>query len=88
MIWRNKGWSGLIVSHSADKNTENWKINVRSTKWVSKYSSDLVGLEKYHNIPFSTTGFYTGGGGYKVGHKTSTWPYNHPVAELEKRVTL
>ena len=73
MIWRNKGWSGLIVSHSADKNTENWNISERYTKWVSKYSSDFVGLEKYHNIPFSTTGFV----------KTGLYPQFLPKVELK-----
>ena len=71
-IWRNKGGSRWIVSHSADKNTENWNINVRYTKWVSKYSSDLVGLEKYHNIPFSTTGFV----------KTGLYPQFLPLVKL------
>ena len=61
-IWRNNGGSRWIVSHSADKNTENWKLYVRYTKWVSKYSSDWVGQEKYHNIPLKQTGFY------KTGH--------------------
>ena len=58
----------LFVSHSADKNTENRKINIRYTKWVSKYSSDLVGLEKYHNITFPTTGFV------KTGHNPQFLP--------------
>ena len=67
-IWRNNGGSRLIASHSADKNTEYWKTNVRYTKWVSKYSSDFVSLEKYHDIPFSTTGFV------KTGHNPQFLP--------------
>ena len=42
--------------------TDFWKINVRLTIWVSKYSPNLVGQEKYHNIPLKPTGFY------KTGH--------------------
>ena len=41
------------MSHSADKNAEKWKIYVKYKKLVSKYSSDSVGQEKYHEIPFS-----------------------------------
>ena len=55
------------------RNTENWKINVRYTEWVPKYSSDLVGLEKYHKIPFSTTGFV----------KTGLYPQFLPQVELK-----
>ena len=55
------------------RNTENWNINVRYTKLVSKYSSDWVGLEKYHKIPFSTTGFV----------KTGLYPQFLPKVELK-----
>ena len=51
----------LIASHSADKNTNILKINVRYTKWVSKYSSDSAGQEKYHNIPLTPIGSYKTG---------------------------
>ena len=31
----------------------------------------------------------TGGGGYKVSNKTTTWPYNHPLAgDFKNYVTL
>ena len=73
MIFRNKGGSGWIASHSADKKSKILKINVRYTKWVSKYSSDLVGLEKYQKIPFSTTGFF----------KTGLYPQFLPKVKLK-----
>ena len=65
IFWYNVGFDMTNICYkgiSADRccssptalirNTENWNINVRYTKWVSKYSSDLVGLEKYHNPQF------------------------------------
>ena len=61
LVLRNKGGSRWISSHSADKNTNILKINVRYTKWVSKYSSDSSGQEKYHNIPLTPTGSYKTG---------------------------
>ena len=56
LIFRNKGGSRWIGSHSADKKTKILKINVRYTKWVSKFSSDSAGQEKCHNIPSTPTG--------------------------------
>ena len=80
-IWRNNGWSRLIVSHSADKNTEIWKINVRYTKWVSKYSSDSSGQEKYHNIPLTPTGSSKTGRYPKFSRKVKLelWRHTHNV---------
>ena len=62
LVFKNKGGSGWIGSHSADKKYQKFKINVRCTKWVSKYSSDSVDQEKYHQIPLTPTG------SFKTGH--------------------
>ena len=61
-VFRNKGGSRWIASHSADKKSKILKINARYTKWVSKYSSDSVDQEKYHQIPLTPTG------SFKTGH--------------------
>ena len=49
------------MSHSADKNAEKLKIYVKYKKWVSKYSSDSVGQQKYHEIPFLPSGSHKTG---------------------------